>query len=238
MNEEKVEKIEQVEKVSGAKQDPSELIVEEPQRIAANPEQFQSLMHEDATKALMRQDVTKTLGEVAKNDGTTTKASLMDQVRDLNGKVNYMSKATPAELAEQARTVVAQIEDVKAKLAAPNLELKGSVQTLLKNKLSHIDESLKVALNRAGVEYVPPQVETKVTNPIEKFLGYLTHGQYQLNRLATDVEEMHRNNKEISPANMLAIQIKVGYVTQEVEFFINLLNSALSATKTVMNVQV
>lgn len=226
MNEEKIEKIEEVEKVSDAKQDASELIVEEPQRVSPNPEHFQSLMGQDSSKT------------VVDSHTETTKTSLMDQVRDLNNKVNTMSKATPTELANQARTVIGQIEEVKTKLASPDLELKSSVQTLLKNKLSHIDESLKVALNRAGVEYVPPHVETKITNPIEKFIGYLTHGQYQLNRLAMDVDQMHHTNKEISPANMLAIQIKVGYVTQEIEFFINLLNNALSATKTVMNVQV
>jgi hypothetical protein len=49
---------------------------------------------------------------------------------------------------------------------------------------------------------------------------------------------MHLNGKEISPANMLRIQMKVGYIQQEVEFFTAVLNQALQATKTVFNVQV
>lgn len=226
--EDKIEKIEEVEKVSSSsKSDIAELIVEEPQRVPANAEHFRSLLGQDAPQ---------TVKDKAEGISGT---SLMDQVKDLNTKVEHISRATPAQLANQARSVIAQIENVKTKLATPNLELKDSVQTLLKNKLSHIDESLKVALSRAGVEYTPPPApEAKITNPIEKFIGYLTHGQYQLNNLAKDVDQLHHLNKELAPADMLALQIKVGYITQEIEFFTNLLNSALSGTKTIMNVQV
>lgn len=223
----KIEKIEEVEKISGADGGNSSKLVPEPERVTANGEHFQALLNQDVPEKIMP----------ARHENLT-KATFMDELSALNTKVSHMKKASPVELANQARTVIAQIEDVKAKLKAPNLELKGSVQTLLNNKLSHIDESLKVALNRAGVEYTPPQIASEVTNPLEKFLGYLTHGQYQLNRLASDVELMHQNNKDISPANMLAVQIKVGFITQELEFFYNLLNSALSSTKTIMNVQV
>jgi hypothetical protein len=118
------------------------------------------------------------------------------------------------------------------------LELKGSVQNLLRNKLSHIDENLKIALHRAGVEYVPPQKVEAPKNPIERFLGFLTDGQHQLNTLANDVNLMHLNRKEITPASMLAVQIKVGFIQQELEFFAALLNKALESTKTIMNVQV
>jgi hypothetical protein len=37
---------------------------------------------------------------------------------------------------------------------------------------------------------------------------------------------------------MLAMQVKVGFVQQEMEFFTGMLNKALESTKTLMNVQV
>ena len=43
---------------------------------------------------------------------------------------------------------------------------------------------------------------------------------------------------QITPANMLAIQMKMGYVQQQIELFTSLLNKALESTKTIMNVQV
>ena len=71
-----------------------------------------------------------------------------------------------------------------------------------------------------------------------RFLGFLTDGQHQLNTLATQVENWHLNKVEITPATMLSLQIKVGYLTQELEFFSSLLNKSLESTKTIMNVQV
>jgi hypothetical protein len=164
----------------------------------------------------------------------------MDQINTIHNKVDAVSKVTPAELVAQTQEVIKQIETVKAQLATPNLELKGSVQSLMKNKLAHIDESLKVAMNRAGMEYTPQELGAKssLTNPIERFLGFLTHGQYQLQRLSNDVQMMQLKDGAISPASMLAMQIKVGYITQEIEFFISLLNKALESTKSIMNVQI
>jgi hypothetical protein len=97
---------------------------------------------------------------------------------------------------------------------------------------------LRIALTKAGVEYTPAEKVSPTENPIVKFVGYLTHAQYQLQHLGDTIEQLQLTQKELTPANMLAIQIKVGYVQQEIEFFTSLLNKALESTKTIMNVQV
>lgn len=219
-----IEKIEEVSKVSSTKgAEPADQIVE---RVGPNKEHFDSLMNKDVA--------------IAAPDEAIKKQSFIDHIRDLDKKVNDVSQASPDTIMQKSQQAIAQIEEVKQKLAQPNVELKGSVQNLLHNKLSHIDESLKVALNRAGSEYAAPVAATSSArqNPVERFLGFLTHGQYQLQKLSDDVNKMHLNKTEISPANMLAIQIKVGYVQQEMEFFTAVLNKALESTKTIMNVQV
>lgn len=197
-------------------------------RVPPDREQFDDLMKQ--TQSFVNSD---------KTEGV----SLMDQVRDINNKVDAVSQATPGTIVAQASEVIKQIESVKATLATPGLEIKGSVQTLMNNKLSHIDESLKVALNRAGIEYQPQAVgavnpTSNLAGPIEKFIGLLTHGQYQLQRLSNDVSIMGGENSSFTPANMLAIQIKVGYVQQEIELFTNILNKSLESIKTIMNVQI
>jgi hypothetical protein len=168
------------------------------------------------------------------------KNSLMGEISEISGKVQLAANSSPDVLVSQTKDLIQKIEGVKIQLASPELQLKGSVQDLLKNKLAHIDESLKVVMNRAGLEYTPqdPTKANGVTTPIERFLGFLTHGQYQLQKLSSDVEMMHLNKTEITPASMLAIQIKVGYITQEIEFFSNMLNKMLESTKTIMNVQI
>jgi hypothetical protein len=223
-NDEKIDKIEEISKSTKAK---TTAIDEAVERVAPDKEHFNSLIRQDASQPRM---------EAADQQ---TKASLMDQVRDLNKKVDGISKASPDSVLAQAHDAIQRMEEVKHKLATPELELKPSVQTLLRNKLSHIDENLKIALNRTGLEYITPEQTIATGNsPIEKFLGYLTHAQHQLNRLGGEVEQMHVNGKELAPGAMLALQVKVNYISQEMEFFTSLLNKALESTKTIMNVQV
>lgn len=216
-----LEKIEEISKVSSkGKAEGADEFVE---RIPADKQQFD---------AHLRQDV------AAKPHEATNRVNFMDEVTNLQKKTEAVAKATPDSLIKQSQEAIAKIEEVKTKLAQPGVELQPSVQHLLKNKLNHIDESLKIALNRTGSEYIAPSAPALSKNPIERFLGFLTHGQYQLQKIAEEVNYMHLNKQEISPANMLAIQLKVGYVTQEIEFFTAVLNKALESTKTIMNVQV
>ena len=216
-----LEKIEEISKVS--KKGNADGVDEFVERVQPDKEKFD---------AHLRQDI------AAKPHEESNRVNFMEEVRNLQRKTEGVSKATPDSLIKQSQDTIAQIEEVKAKLAQPGVELPSSVQHLLKNKLNHIDENLKIALNRTGSEYIAPSEPALSKNPIERFLGFLTHGQYQLQKIAEEVNYMHLNKTEISPANMLAIQLKVGYVTQEIEFFTAVLNKALESTKTIMNVQV
>lgn len=228
----KIEKIDKLEKTSS--RSPIEAVAEDPVRVAPNKERFDSLVNS--------QQIDKVPADRAKAPESlepVAKTSLMDEVRNINQRVDRFANITPTQLVAQADEVVNQIDAIKRKLATPELSLHPSTQTLLQNKLSHIDENLRVAMSKAGLEYDPTtHLETKSVNPIERFLGFLTHGQAQLGTLSNEINNMHLNKKEISPANMLRIQMKVGYITQEIDFFTAVLNKALDSTKTIMNVQV
>lgn len=202
------------------------------ERLPPNKEHFDNLMDKPVDSATHKVPDAESIEPVSKS-------SLMDEVRNLNQRVDRFSTVNPKELVAQANEVINHIESIKQKLATPNLEIKPGTQTLLQNKLLHIDDNLRVALSKAGVEYTPPtHADSKLVNPMERFLGFLTNGQEQLKTLSHEVDLMHLNRKEITPANMLRIQIKVGYIQQEIEFFTAVLNKALESTKTIMNVQV
>lgn len=222
-----VEKIDKIKKVAKAIQPGAD----EVSKVVPNKDQFDSLMVQGKQKEATTAQQSEAIASNKQNP------SLMDQVRDVNRRVDMIKRANPNDLVAQAQDVIGKIEEIKQKLATPNLEIKQSVQNLLKNKLSHIDDSLKIALSKAGVEYKIPEKNNVSSNPIERFLGYLTNGQYQLQHLSDEVESMGVSNT-MSPASMLAVQIKVSYIQQELEFFTNLLNKALESTKTIMNVQV
>jgi hypothetical protein len=243
MSEEQEEKIEKIGKITKSAKTPGLKgvdMAEQVVRMPPNKERFDRLVQTPSADQAAAQTASKSSSTSAPEKvEPISKTSLMDEVRNLSKNVDRYSKISPRELIAQADGVIHQIDEVKKKLATPNLEITSSTQSILQGKLAHIDENLRVALSKVGLEYNPSeQLENKKINPIERFLGFLTNGQSQLTSLSTELEQMHLTQKDLSPANMLRIQLKVGYITQEIEFFSAVLNKALDSTKTIMNVQV
>lgn len=228
-----LDKIEEIKKIGKSSISDSDI----PERIegVAKQDQFDALMlqkqkqdqHQQATTTQQVEDSTK-----------SRKPSLMDQVADLNRKVDQVKKVQPADIVAQAQTVISRMSEIKEQLALPDQAIKPAYRDLLKNKLTHINDNLRIALSAAGVENVPPANQASGTNPVDRFLGFLTDGQAQLQTIAKEVQTMHLNKNNINAASMLAVQIKVGFIQQELEFFSSVLNKALESTKTIMNVQV
>lgn len=231
----KIEKLKKVEKAA-SKPIPQMEELDELKRMPPNKEKFDNLMVSNNPKDLK-------VAENQKIDPTTKRNSLLDEVRNSSNKTENQ-KVTPSELIAQTEEAINKITDLKTGLQTPGLEIKPSVSTLMRNKLEHVDTNIRIALSKAGVETKElahpglTPVGAPSQNPLSRFLGLLTDGQYKLQTLATEVDRWHLNKQEINPATMLAVQIKVNYITQELEFFSSLLNKALESTKTIMNVQV
>lgn len=227
--EDKIEKIKKIARKDGAAKiiEPQEELA----RLAPNKDRFDNLMQPAKPEKIAQE---------AKFD-PSRKTSLMDEVRELNSKTDKPTRITPAELVAKTEQTVQQIQDLKSKLSAPDTSLKESAVPILRNKLSHVDESIRIALSHAGSEF-PDKPTVPIVpkeNVISRFLGLLTDGQYRLQTLGVDVERIAADKtSEISPAKLLLIQIKVGQIQQELEFFTAVLNKALESTKTIMNVQV
>jgi hypothetical protein len=217
--------IEKIEKISSA----LKKIVEAPSKMA-NLDHFEALMKQRTVKA---EPIA-----MEKVDVAGKMNSPMDEVREIGRKQGQVNSTSPYDLASQTQDVVAQIDTLKNKLQTPDLNLKGSVKTILRNKLEHIDESLQIAISKSGGEHTGFDKPTGLMSPIDRFLGMLTHSQTQLQSLASDVVKLQGPDGNITPANMLLIQIKVGHISQEIELFTSMLNKALESTKAIMNVQV
>lgn len=189
-------------------------------------------------KRKQQTDEIEGVGEVkTKKAKSSSLSGLGDEVKHLNTRVSKASRLSPEELKNQAKEIIAQIENVKTQLSKASTGVKPSYQNVLSNRLSHIDDSLRIALSKAGVEYQPPVAETSTTtSPAGRFINMLTNGQHQLESLTQSLNQL--DSTKLNPANLLAIQIKVGYAQQQIELFTSLLNKALESTKTIMNVQV
>lgn len=163
--------------------------------------------------------------------------SPIEELRETNRRTNRIRSPSYKNILEQTNQSIAQVDTAREQLQTPGLSLKSSVQDVLNTKLNNIEDNLKVALEKAGVDYAGPARASRA-NPVTRFLDLLTGGQTKLEQLATHVGALHEARKQMSPAGMLAIQLKVTYIQQELEFFTNVLNKSLESTKTIMNIQV
>lgn len=184
------------------------------------------------------EEVAGVSGTGSKN-GTSSK-SLMDEVGSTSTNAPANAKPTVESLRTQAKDAIDQIDKVKATLSQTRTDIKPSYQTLLRNRLGHIDDNVKIALSKAGTEYTPPPsvAEAGKANPAQKFLDMLSNSQSQLEHLQGSLETMNASGATLTPGNMMAIQMKMNIVQQQIELFTSLLNKALESTKTIMNVQV
>lgn len=219
------DKIEKIKKIS---QSP------EPQKLVQEPNRdyFEALMQQKSVQVEPSQEASA--AQIAKE----TQKSLFDEVRELNSKTAGLPRSSSTEIVSRAEEVVAQIDVLKSKLETPGAEIQTYSQNVLRNKLNHIDENLRMVMEKTGSEYKTAEVAPASKTPVERFLGMLTHSQSQLQTLAEDVRTMATNKESITPANMLLIQLKVGFIAQELELFTSMLNKALESTKTIMNVQI
>lgn len=151
------------------------------------------------------------------------------------------SSVDPASISKQIKTISTQIDSAKNTLSNVK-DIKPSYQNLLRNQLTHVDDNLRIASSKFGSEQPPVAAavkgEAQPTNSVVKFIDNLTSSQKQLVDIQQSIEKMSASGKALSPGDMLAVQIKMNYVQQQMELFTNMLNKALEATKTVMNVQV
>ena len=198
-----------------------------------------------ATDQEGRRNPQETDEEIEEVEGVKSKqsagtSSLADEAGKTSGAAS-LPRPTPETIATQTREVVAKLDQVKTQLSQAKGEVKPSYQALLRNHLSHIDDSVKIALNKAGVEYTPaPAIAdgAKGSNPFKRFINMVGNAQRQLEQLPVALQGLSAEGQQVSPAKMLAIQLKMYYVQQEIELFSSLVNKALESTKTIMNVQV
>lgn len=221
------EKIERIGRVTSAVSGTEK--VDRFSKIVPNREYFERLMDQKVQKEQAL--------EIARVD-EAKKPTPMEEIQRAQKRIDRADTASMNQLVTQAQRAIEQFDSVKRKLATPNLELKQSVQNVLRSKLSHINESIKIALSKVGVDYSPPEKPKGLLSPVQQFLGYLTHAQGQVESLSVEAQRLQDNKDQMSAASLLSIQLKVGMIQQQLEFFASVLNKTLESTKTIMNVQV
>ena len=205
--------------------------VEEPISIAGKADKAQF----DA--ALEQKKTPQQIDQIGQKESDT---KTIYDVSQASGRIDPTHKASLDEIKTQIDKTLTDIKGIKNDLETPNLDLHiRPYKQQLRNKLTHIDENLQIALSKSGVEPIEEaeRASAKI-KPIEQFVGRLSHIEYQMEDMGNYLSYMASAGLEMSPANTLAMQIKVTHIGQEVEFFSSLLKQVIESAKTIMNIQV
>lgn len=236
--EQSVEKIERVEKTDVSK---AALEIASTEEVSA-PQKVK--FDEALARAETKWDSANPKTNLVAAENPVQKLSPIDQMSANSHRIERLKPVTVDQIVQQADDLRANIQAPIAKIeeaqkANPSTRLSPAHDALLTDKLIHVDSSLKTALNKVGVEVTAQEIQKNVgQQPLVKFLNMLSNSDRQLFTLVGEISALQNSKERLSPEKLLAVQIKLGFVQSELEFFTNVLNKALEGTKTIMNVQV
>lgn len=237
----KVEKIEKLDRVGSTTPD----MVVDPAAPDAVSASTKVKFEEAVAKAETKWDqVQQQKALLVAAEETPVRRSPIEEMRLVERKIEQVKPVTVEQIQQQAQdtreTVTKAINTVQeAQNKYPDLKINPAHEALLTDKLIHVDSSLNTALSKVGVEVKAHDIPLSGQKPLVKFLNYLTNSDKQLTSILGEVNGLQLSQKtNIRPDQLLALQIKLGFVQTQIEFFTNVLNKAVEGTKTIMNVQV
>jgi hypothetical protein len=170
-----------------------------------------------------------------------TKETLMDLAKKTSQEVPKVAPS-PSDLQTQATRLQQRMQKVEtgiSRIQNENIQLPTTDVQRMNTFIEHIDQGLRdVTKLTKGVEIGAMKEIDKTKPPLVRFLSYLTDSDKKLNSFLDEIGGLKIGEQKLSPDVLMAVQIKLGFISQELEFFTATLNKALESTKTVMNVQI
>jgi len=235
----RIEPIEGVESQKPLRVEPSETGEEGPSKV-----KFEEAM-EKADPSKVEQRPIEPKPEKIAEEATGIKENPLEMAAKASQKTTEKAPITPEELMTQVKKIKNGFERPRAVLLRANdvlpadafEKLPEEMVAELSGGIEHMDRSLREASKlTTGVE-VGSAIDTEKP-PLVRYLGYLTESDKRLSTFISDLSALDLQKTRLSPSIMMAIQIKMGFIQQELEFFTATLNKALESVKTIFNVQI
>lgn len=173
--------------------------------------------------------------KAATKPGSSTQSPTVSPFDLVQGQTPLMKGPTLDSLLAQVKSAHGMLGDINNDLQTKNLKLKPSERHLLRSKLQNANTYLRAANTDLGVEPSPP---TPAKGGIlGKFLGYISEGQGNLAAAQQQLLALGKKGDRVNPADFLAIQLKIAHAQQEIEYASIMLSNAVSAMKTLFNIQ-
>jgi len=215
---------------------------------------FASAIEKADVSKVERRDVGARPNPVEIPQDQPARASLMELAKKTSQEVPKIAP-TPSDLSTQATRLQQRMQEVQAgvtriqsfssdpkvgeRISNDLNRLDPKVAEKLSSSLEHIDQGLRdVTKLTKGVEVGAIEKISKEKPPLVRFLTYLTESDKKMNSFMDELGGLKIGEQKLTPDVLMALQIKMGFITQELEFFSQTLSKALESTKTVMNVQI
>lgn len=169
---------------------------------------------------------------------TAGKSATSGQVSPMELARPQTSPSTPPtvdSISSQMKTTSSSLGDLQDQLNTPNLKLKPSQKYLLRNKLQEANTQIRQVAEKSGVEVGPPVSPMTRNNPLGKFLALITDGE---RHLYSAQESLANFKGQLSPSELLLMQVKLTKAQQEIDYSTVLLSKAVDNIKTIFNVQI
>ncbi len=138
-----------------------------------------------------------------------------------------------------AQISVAQdsVGTLQTKLNTKNLQLTNAQKSLLKSKLSSGATHLRGVNETLGVETPPAPPPQTDKGPLAKLFAYLSDGETQINAAQGELVRLQGQGKQMNPADLIRIQVKMNQAQQELDYSSMLVGKAVTALTQLLNTQ-
>ncbi len=149
-----------------------------------------------------------------------------------------LSPAAPSvdSIIAQANTVQDSLGTVGEQLNHKNLSLKRSQSHLVRQKLGDANSYIRAANAKIGVDS-PEAKLPPGTSGISRFIAMVNDGQDQLVQAQDQLAKMAANGQQLTPGDMMAVQVKMSLAQQEIEYTSTLLSKVIQSITQIMNTQ-
>jgi len=234
---------ERVEPISGSEPKQSVRLEGEDESLELSKTKFDEAVRKaDPSRVEMRTSIQEVAP--AQSGQSVQKPSLIALASEASSGGTPKVAPTPKDLESQASGLRQAMERPRAMLidTSQTVALPSGDVAKLSGHLEHIDRGLRdISRMTTGVEVgssIAARGQGPSQAPAVRFLRFLTESDKRLGGFVDEVKGLHMDKQRLSPEVLFAVQIKMNFIQQELEFFTTTLSKALESTKTIMNVQI
>jgi hypothetical protein len=139
-------------------------------------------------------------------------------------------------ISAQARNVQDSLGTIAGQLKDKNLKLRRSESHLIRQKLGDASTHIRAAGSKLGLSMPEEKIPANLSG-ISKFIAMVNSGQDKMAEVQAQLKKMSASGAQVSPGEMLSVQVKMGLAQQEISYTSTLLGKVIQSITQLINTQ-